>query len=78
MTEHDPYMLAAARSAAKGELLKGFLWLVGGGLVSGITYLAADPGGTYVVFWGALAYGAFRFLRALYFWANPSALIGKA
>jgi hypothetical protein len=44
---------AATRAAARREMLKGTLWLVGAGLVAGATYLAADPVGTYAIFWGA-------------------------
>lgn len=69
---------AAARKAAQREMTKGILWLAGAGAVTGITYLAADPGGSYFVFWGAMAYGAYRFLRALYFWLNPKALLRRA
>ena len=57
----------AVQQAAKGEMLKGVLWLVGGAVVTGITYSAAEPGGTFFVFWGAMAYGAIRFLRGLYY-----------
>lgn len=74
----DAGLLMAAREAAKREMIKGVLWFIGGALLTGITYATADPGGTYVVFWGALAYGAYRLLRAIYYWANPQALINKA
>lgn len=67
----------AVRDLAKAEMVKGALWLVGGALLTGITYAAAEPGGTYAIFWGAFAYGGFRFLRALYYWANPEALLQK-
>jgi hypothetical protein len=75
-TEAD--LLAAAREAAKREMTKGVLWFVGAAALTGITYATAGPGGTYVVFWGALAYGAYRLARAVYYWANPQALIKKA
>lgn len=68
---------AAARQAAKAEMVKGVLWLIGGAAVTGITYAAADPGGSFVLFWGALAYGAYRFLRAVFYWLNPDALLKK-
>ena len=58
-------------------MIKGSLWLIGAALVTGMWYLSADPGESYVVFWGAMAYGAFRFLRALYYWFNPRALLKK-
>jgi hypothetical protein len=71
-------MEAVARQAAKLEMIKGLLWFVGGAAVSGITYLAADPGGSYYVFWGAIAYGGYRLLRAIYYWLNPESLIRKS
>ena len=58
-------------------MVKGTLWLLGAAIVTGVTFLAADPGGTYFVFWGAMAYGGYRFLRALYYWLNPDALIER-
>ncbi|HEX7098030.1 MAG TPA: hypothetical protein VF377_02215 [Acidimicrobiia bacterium] len=72
----NDYLKLAVQQAAKGEMLKGVLWLVGGAVVTGITYSAAEPGGTFFVFWGAMAYGAIRFLRGLYY-ANPKALLDK-
>lgn len=66
------------QEAAKNEMVKGALWLVVGALVSLIGYVAtSSDGGTYYVFWGAMAYGAYRFIRALYYWFNPSALLAK-
>lgn len=67
----------AVRQAVKIEMVKGLLWFVGAAAVTGITYMAADPGGSYVVFWGAMAYGGFRLLRAIYYWLNPEALLNK-
>lgn len=69
---------AAARAAARAEMIRGTLWLAGAAVVTGAIYAAAEPGGTYVVFWGAMAYGAYRFLRALYYWFNPRALLKGA
>jgi len=71
------YVSQAVKDAAKVEMVKGVLWLVGGGALTGITYAMARPGGTYVVFWGALAYGGYRFLRALYYWFNPKSLMDR-
>lgn len=73
----DDYLKRAAQQVAKTEMIKGLLWLIGGAIVTGITYSAAAPGGSYYVFWGAMAYGAFRFLRGLYHHANPRALLNK-
>lgn len=71
------YVSQAVKDAAKVEMVKGVLWLVGGGALTGITYAMARPGDTYVVFWGALAYGGYRFLRALYHWFNPKSLMDR-
>jgi hypothetical protein len=70
--------LTDARAAARAELVRGFIWVLAGGLVSGVTYLSADTGGSFFVFWGAMAYGGFRILRAGYYWFNPKAFSDKA
>ena len=41
------------------------------------TYRAAKPGEHYFVAWGAVVFGGWRFLRGLYFLANPSELVSK-
>ena len=68
---------AAARQAAKIEMVKGALWFAVGAAISGITYAAAAPGGRYLLFWGPIAYGGYRLVRAIYFWLNPEALLRK-
>ena len=65
----------AARQAAKVEMLRGFLWFGGGAAITAITYAAADPGGRYMLFWGPMAYGGYRLLRAVFYWLNPKALV---
>ena len=70
-------MRVAARQAAKAELIKGLAWFLLGAVITGVTYAAADPGGSYVVFWGLMAYGGYRLLRAIYYWLNPNALLRK-
>lgn len=72
---YSPETIDAARDEALSEMVKGFIWVVAGGLVTGVTYLSADTGGSYVVFWGAMAYGGFRILRSAYYWFRPEALI---
>lgn len=67
----------AAREVAKGEMLKGAIWIVAGGLISGLTYLSTEPDGSFLVFWGAIAYGAFRVMRAAYIWLNPESLLKR-
>lgn len=41
----------------------GFMWCVGGIIVTAGTYLAAASGETYVVAWGAIVFGAIQFIR---------------
>ena len=55
-----------AEEAAGKEMLIGGVWCGGGLLVSAGTYaLAREQGGTYLVAWGAVIYGAVRFVRGL-------------
>ena len=44
----------------------GALWCVGGIVVTAVTYQVASGGGTYVVAWGAILFGAIQALRGLY------------
>ena len=55
----------------------GTLYLIGGIVVTAVTYYNATPGGTYTVFYGAMLYGGYRFLAGLFYLANPKALIKK-
>lgn len=52
----------------KRELLHGLYWLVGGILLTVITYSAASSskgGGTYLIAWGPMLFGGLRFIKAL-------------
>ena len=53
-------------SSGSGEgarhMLVGGLWFTGGVIATGVGYAAASGGGKYMVFYGAIAYGAIRFL----------------
>jgi len=55
----------AIRAAGKKNMLSGALWCIGGIIVTAATYGAASPGGTYLVAWGAILFGAIQFLRGL-------------
>ncbi len=55
----------AIREAGKKDMLYGALWCIGGIIVTAMTYSAAAPGGTYVVAWGAILFGAIQFFRGL-------------
>lgn len=47
------------------NMLHGALWCVGGIVVTAVTYSAARGGGTYVVTWGAIIFGAIQFFRGV-------------
>lgn len=47
-------------------MMIGGLWCIGGIFVTVVTYSAATSrGGVYVVAWGAILFGGYRFLRGL-------------
>jgi hypothetical protein len=57
-----------ARTAAEKRMLSGALWFLGGILVTVLSYgsAASSPsGGTYVIAWGAIVFGALRFFQGL-------------
>jgi hypothetical protein len=55
----------ARAKAGQGAMISGALWCIGGIAVTAITYQAASGGGTYVVAWGAILFGAIQFFRGL-------------
>lgn len=74
----DDELLQEAKKMANGAMLQGIGWLVVGLIITGITYSAADEGGTYYVLWGAMIVGIYMFLRGLYYKLFPRQLIQKA
>jgi hypothetical protein len=56
----------ARRARNQRNMLVGGLWCAGGAIVTFLTYALASGGGTYVVAWGAIAFGALQFLSGLY------------
>jgi hypothetical protein len=58
----------AGRAAGRKNMLHGSLWFIGGTIVTLVTYIAASGGGTYVIAWGAVIFGAIQFLRGLVQW----------
>lgn len=56
----------AAKSEFLGSLLYSLALLVLGGVVSGLSYAFAEPGGTYYVTSGLLLFGGVYFLVAIY------------
>ncbi len=53
------------KSNAGGDVAWGALWCIGGIAVTAITYSKAAPGGTYIVAWGAILFGAIQFFKGL-------------
>lgn len=56
---------AAKKERSQKDILYGSLWLVGGLAVTLFTYSSASGGGTYVVTWGAIIFGAIQLFRGL-------------
>lgn len=55
----------AKKEAANKDMLWGAVWCIGGIIVTAVTYSNASGGGTYVVAWGAILFGAIQFLKGL-------------
>lgn len=53
------------KEAGNKNMLCGALWCIGGLLVTFLTYSAASNGGTYVVAWGAVVFGAIQFFKGV-------------
>ena len=58
------------------SIVWGIIWLVGGLLITLLSYSAAVGGGTYIVTYGAIAYGAIRLLTGLFSKKLQYGLIG--
>lgn len=54
------------QEAGNKNMLYGALWCIGGLLVTFLTYWAASGGGTYVVAWGAVIFGAIQFFKGVF------------
>jgi hypothetical protein len=55
----------AIREAGKKNMLYGAIWCIGGIVVTAATFSAARAGGSYVVAWGAIIFGAVQFFRGV-------------
>ncbi|MPM24412.1 hypothetical protein SDC9_70894 [bioreactor metagenome] len=53
------------KARANKDMLFGALWCIGGIVITAATYSAASGGGTYVVAWGAIIFGAIQFFKGL-------------
>lgn len=56
---------AAEKSAGIKNMLYGALWCIGGLSFTIWTYTSAQPGGRYVLAWGAVVFGAIQFFKGL-------------
>jgi hypothetical protein len=56
---------AAYRAAGLKSAGFGLLWCIGGIVVTALTYAAASGGGTFIVAWGAVLFGAIQAVRGL-------------
>ncbi len=56
----------AKSEAGNKNMLYGALWCIGGLVVTALTYSAASNGGTYVVAWGAVLFGAIQFFKGVW------------
>jgi hypothetical protein len=63
------HIAEAKNEKANKDMLYGALWCIGGIVVTVGTMSAASGGGTYVVAWGAILFGAIQFLQGM---ANKS------
>jgi hypothetical protein len=58
----------AAKKQGENDLVHGALWLVGGLVVTGVTYVAAEARGEgyYLLAWGPVVFGGIQFLSGLF------------
>lgn len=56
---------AAQRKKNNRDMLIGGLWMVGGIVVTAVTFSAASGGGKYVIAWGAIIFGGIQFFTGL-------------
>jgi hypothetical protein len=68
----EALLLQQAKQAATRQMIWGLVWLAGGVFVSIASYYEADPGEMYGILWGAAAFGFYKFIRGLYYQANPT------
>ena len=57
---------AVGKDVARRNMTYGALWCIGGGIVTCLSYSAvANAGGTYIITWGAIIFGAIQFLQGV-------------
>ncbi len=67
-----PETAKATKAAGRKNMLYGALWLIGGIVVTVVSYSAASGGGTYLITWGAIIFGGFQFVQGLYQYMTAS------
>ncbi len=68
-----PEKIKATKAHGRKNMLYGALWCIGGIVVTTVTYSnASSGGGTYIVAWGAILFGALQFLQGLYQYLTAS------
>jgi hypothetical protein len=55
------------------DFVIGAIAITIGGGITAATYASADPGGTYLVFWGPVLYGGYRVVVGLVKWLGSLA-----
>lgn len=55
----------ARKKAAQKNMLFGALWCIGGIVVTVVTFSLAQGGGSFIVAWGAIVFGAIQFFKGL-------------
>lgn len=63
--EKDVSLEGLGRNKARSDVVQGLVWVVGGLVVTGVSYMIASAGGTYFIAWGAVIFGGFQFIRGL-------------
>jgi len=59
----------AGAESGRGQLVAGAFWFSLGLIVTGASYLFAEPGGKYVLAYGAIVYGAIDLVRGYVQWS---------
>ncbi|CAN5195288.1 hypothetical protein BH09BAC1_BH09BAC1_21950 [soil metagenome] len=59
----EPTLVKATTNDASRDMVIGGAWCVGGMVITLITYSMSSGGGTYIVAWGAILFGAVQFIN---------------
>lgn len=71
-------ILVNAKKSASAYAKKGAAWMVGGLIVTIVSYsMASTSGGHYLFTWGAILVGFYEFIRGMHYYFNPQLLVKK-